>query len=112
MCLYTWALYSFDIFDKPTGIQPQRSRSELSSLIYIGTVVALRLLNAIRGIVNLESKMQKLTDLASVLTGSLDGFQHQIYQLLMDVLTNIDLWGEENGSGIRHSEVSALHCKR
>jgi hypothetical protein len=52
-----------------------------------------------------------LKNLVCVLTGSLDSFQHQIYQLLMDVLVNIDLWGEENCSGIRHSEVSALHCK-
>lgn len=29
----------------------------------------------------------------------------------MDVLVNIDLWGEEYCSGIGHSEVPALHRK-
>ena len=29
----------------------------------------------------------------------------------MDVLVNVDLWGEKDCSGIGHSEVPALHCK-
>lgn len=29
----------------------------------------------------------------------------------MNVLVNIDLWGEEDCSGIGHGEVPALHCK-
>lgn len=100
-------LYFSHTSDNSTGIEPQRSSYELSS----GTVVALRLSKAIKGILNCEVRRQKCTNLAYVLTGSLDGFQHQIHQLLMDVLVNIDLWGEENRSGIGHSEVPALYCK-
>lgn len=59
----------------------------------------------------MEIKTEKLRDFIYVLTGSLDGFQHQIYQLLVDVLVNVDLWGEEYCSGIGHSEVPALHRK-
>lgn len=49
---------------------------------------------------------------AHVLTGSLDGLQHQVYQLLVDVLVHIYLRGEEDGPGVRHDEVPALHRER
>lgn len=37
--------------------------------------------------------------------------QHQVHQLLVHVLVDVDLWGEEDSTSVRHCQVAAAHCK-
>lgn len=48
----------------------------------------------------------------SALTCSTDSFQQQVQQLFIHVLTDVDLWGEEDRACVGHGQVLAANSVR
>lgn len=51
----------------------------------------------------------EVVELWNSLTCTTDSLQEEIQQLLVNILIDVDLWGEKDCAGIGHSEILATH---